>query len=260
MSSWSSTSLLSIINPRVLESMEALERIQAVVWKEEFWLPRNVTWEDMKSKPGRPMPEFQDLLYIFPISISFLIFRIFLETFVLDPLAKATVPMFSVVALLKKDVMGKVNGHIQHNGSVATGRKWNSKTKQGHKGVEKAKLQLQKLRETGFRFVTYSFLFLYGIWTMSDKSWLRDVELCFENIPFHAVTLEVRRYYMLEIGFYLSLSLTLVFDVKRKDFLAQMTHHVVTIVLLMGSWIVGAIRIGTLVLIVHDCADVFLEV
>ncbi|CAG0897806.1 unnamed protein product [Darwinula stevensoni] len=73
------------------------------------------------------------------------------------------------------------------------------------------------------------------------------------------VTLDVWWYYMLELGFYFSLSVTLMFDVKRKDFLAQMTHHVVTISLLMGSWINGATRVGSLILLVHDCADVFLE-
>ena len=75
-----------------------------------------------------------------------------------------------------------------------------------------------------------------------------------------AVSLDVQRYYLLELGFYLSLSLTLMFDVKRKDFLVQAVHHTVTIGLLIGSWIIGATRVGSLVLFVHDCADVFLEV
>ena len=64
--------------------METFEKLHAVVWKEEVWLPTNVTWDDMKSRPGRPMPEFRDLLYGFPIAIVFLLFRIFLQESVLD--------------------------------------------------------------------------------------------------------------------------------------------------------------------------------
>ena len=37
-------------------------------------------------------------------------------------------------------------------------------------------------------------------------------------------------------------------------------HHLTTIGLLGFSWICNLTRIGTLVLAVHDCADIFLEV
>ncbi|CAG0897805.1 unnamed protein product [Darwinula stevensoni] len=94
---------------------------------------------------------------------------------------------------------------------------------------------------------------------MADKPWLRDTYLCFTNLPFHPVTLDIWRYYMVELGFYASQLMTLPFDEKRKDYLAQMTHHVVTIGLLVGSWTSGTIRVGSLVLLVHDCADIFLQ-
>ena len=38
------------------------------------------------------------------------------------------------------------------------------------------------------------------------------------------------------------------------------THHVATILLLSLSWAVNLVRIGSLVLLIHDVADVFLEV
>ncbi|VDN27334.1 unnamed protein product [Gongylonema pulchrum] len=53
--------------------------------------------------------------------------------------------------------------------------------------------------------------------------------------------------------------LSLVFDVRRADF-AQMTlHHVITITLLFLSFAMNMIRVGTLILFSHDIADVFLE-
>ena len=74
------------------------------------------------------------------------------------------------------------------------------------------------------------------------------------------VSSDVRWYYMLELGFYFSLSVTLMFDIKRKDFLAHVTHHAITIGLLIGSWVMGGTRAGSLILLIHDSADVFLEV
>ena len=40
----------------------------------------------------------------------------------------------------------------------------------------------------------------------------------------------------------------------------MMVHHVATIVLLYFSWILNFVRVGSLVLVVHDAADTWLSV
>lgn len=65
---------------------------------------------------------------------------------------------------------------------------------------------------------------------------------------------------MISMAFYWSLSFSQFFDVKRKDFWQMFIHHIVTIVLLCFSWVANLTRIGSLVLLVHDSADIFLEV
>lgn len=65
---------------------------------------------------------------------------------------------------------------------------------------------------------------------------------------------------MISMSFYWSLMVSQFFDVKRKDFWQMFIHHIATIVLMALSWMVNLHRIGSLVLVVHDCADILLEV
>ncbi|GJQ85321.1 hypothetical protein Trydic_g10565 [Trypoxylus dichotomus] len=64
---------------------------------------------------------------------------------------------------------------------------------------------------------------------------------------------------MFSLAFYWSLCVSQFFDNKRKDFWQMFVHHIATIILMSFSWICNLIRIGTLVLVTHDCADIFLE-
>ena len=79
------------------------------------------------------------------------------------------------------------------------------------------------------------------------------------NYPYHKIEPDIWRYYMLELSFYWSLSISQWFDVKRKDFWEMFIHHNTTIALLMFSWTAHFTRIGSLILLVHDCADHLLE-
>ena len=80
------------------------------------------------------------------------------------------------------------------------------------------------------------------------------------NYPHHKIDRDVWWYYMIELSFYWSLCISQFYDVKRKDFWEMFIHHVTTIALMAFSWTCNLTRVGTLVLVIHDCADIFLEV
>uniref|UniRef100_A0A3B5MUI1 Ceramide synthase 3b n=1 Tax=Xiphophorus couchianus TaxID=32473 RepID=A0A3B5MUI1_9TELE len=91
------------------------------------------------------------------------------------------------------------------------------------------------------------------------KPWFYDLKEVWAEFPKQSMLPSQYWYYTLEMGFYLSLLLSLAFDVKRKDFKEQVIHHVATLTLLSFSWISNYIRIGTLVMAVHDSSDIVLE-
>ena len=45
-----------------------------------------------------------------------------------------------------------------------------------------------------------------------------------------------------------------------QDFPALMLHHVVTVALLLISYVINLVSIGLVIAVIHDVADVFLEV
>lgn len=117
---------------------------------------------------------------------------------------------------------------------------------------------LQKFCETSWRFVFYTFLFSYGMFTLWKEPWFWDHRLCWIGYP-HQIDQLTFYYYMLEAGFYASLLFSVMGDIKRKDFTEQLIHHVSTLSLILFSYAANYIRIGTLVMAVHDISDIFLE-
>ncbi|KAF7236385.1 Ceramide synthase 4 [Varanus komodoensis] len=112
---------------------------------------------------------------------------------------------------------------------------------------------------SSWRFTFYLTSFCTGLAVLFDKSWLWDHRECWTGYPQQPLLPSIFGYYMLQLSFYCSLVFTLPFDVKRKDFREQVAHHAITIFLISFSYCANYLRIGTLVMIIHDTADCFLE-
>ena len=111
-----------------------------------------------------------------------------------------------------------------------------------------------------WRCFYYTSVFLYGVLILWNKPWLWDIKYCWYNYPHHSIDRDVWYYYMVELSFYWALCISQFIDVKRKDFWEMFIHHLTTIALMAFSWTCNLTRVGTLVLGIHDCADIFLEV
>ncbi|XP_075759266.1 ceramide synthase 4 isoform X2 [Pelodiscus sinensis] len=117
----------------------------------------------------------------------------------------------------------------------------------------------KKFCEASWRFAFYFVSFFTGLAVLLDKPWFWDHRECWAGYPQQPLLPSVFWYYMLELSFYSSLVCTLPFDVKRKDLRQQVVHHAVTIFLISFSYCANYLRIGTLVMLIHDASDWILE-
>ncbi|KPI99069.1 LAG1 longevity assurance-like 6 [Papilio xuthus] len=118
---------------------------------------------------------------------------------------------------------------------------------------------LVKFCENSWRCIFYLYNFSYGLFVLWDKEWMWDIDQCYVGYPYHGITNDIWWYYMISTAFYWSLTISQFWDVRRKDFWQMFVHHITTIALLSFSWVCNLHRIGTLVLLVHDCADILLD-
>ncbi|XP_030477440.2 ASC1-like protein [Syzygium oleosum] len=79
--------------------------------------------------------------------------------------------------------------------------------------------------------------------------------------PDQKIKLKLKGLYMYASGFYIYSLFALVFwETRRSDFFVSMGHHVVSIILLVLSYMFRFARVGSIILALHDVSDVFMEV
>lgn len=112
-----------------------------------------------------------------------------------------------------------------------------------------------------FIFAAFTCVEVYAAW---GQPWVKDRKAFWTGctaIPCnYVVPTRVYFLYVLEIGFYCySIPALLFWETRRKDFLASLSHHVATLVLLLYSHYLNFTLVGAMVLLLHDCGDVFIE-
>jgi len=241
-------------------------------WNEDIWLPPNVTWSDLETsmnpKEGVRVARFADLWYPVPAAFIVIAIRYVFERCVFRPIGvhlglregkrrKANTNDILETTYAKSKIVDptSLQGLSDQLGMT---------TRQIERWFRVRRLQnkpttLDKFAETGWRCFYYTTVFLYGVLILWNKPWLWDIKYCWYNYPHHSIDRDVWYYYMVELSFYWALCISQFIDVKRKDFWEMFIHHLTTIALMAFSWTCNLTRVGTLVLGIHDCADIFLE-
>ena len=120
-------------------------------------------------------------------------------------------------------------------------------------------VKLRKFREAAWLFFSYSILLIFGCCVSISKPYVWDLSLLWADWHTHTIPTDAYIYYLIEIAHYLHLLFAEFVGVKKKDFIQMTIHHIVTLLLLYFSYAMNFVRIGVLILVIHDASDVFLE-
>uniref|UniRef100_A0A3Q3WRP8 Uncharacterized protein n=1 Tax=Mola mola TaxID=94237 RepID=A0A3Q3WRP8_MOLML len=236
-----------------------LSRLSELLWADWIWFPEGHGWADLKDHDDKVFPKPLDLWATVPIALCFLVVRQIFERAVATPLA-------SLLGVRdKKRVCAPPNPlleayfcstskHPTQSSAESLSKQTGCSAQYVQRWFRQRRNQdrpskLKKFREASWRFTFYLLAFFAGL------AVLLDVSTLFLTLFFQPLLPSQYWYYMIELGFYLSL----LFSVASDDFKEQIIHHVATIVLIGFSWLVNYIRAGTLIMLVHDASDYLME-
>lgn len=217
-------------------------------WSESLWLPVGYTWKDLESTPNRQKADINEL-YTIPVwVVVMLLGRYIFERNIATPFCHYLGIDVNFDKEKDQPYCDKPKSEL-NDSSIRRARKRKS-----------ARNHLKKATETCWRFVIYAIMLSIGTHVLFQNDWGLDNSKWIQRyIEDHEFTWDMKLYYQVELTFYLSLLISQFFDIKRKDFYHLFIHHVVTIVLLLVSYIDSTYRFGVVILYLHDCADVWME-
>ncbi|XP_023674698.1 ceramide synthase 2-like [Paramormyrops kingsleyae] len=244
-----------------------MEFLNQWLWRHEYWLPPGVTWKDMEDLESYPLP--QDLLPTLGLALAFIALRHVFERLVALPLSswlgvrdRVRIPAAPVPAL--EDFYGSRGNQPSQREVLGLAKQCDLTRRQVEVWFRCRRNQdrptnTKKFCEACWRFAFYLTAFSAGLASLLHSPWFWDRTTCWKAYPRQPVQTAHYWYYLLELGFYWSLLFCVSVDIKRKDFKEQIIHHVAAIVLLGFSYCSNYVRIGTLVMLVHDSSDFLLE-
>ncbi|XP_060725333.1 ceramide synthase 2 isoform X1 [Tachysurus vachellii] len=248
-------------------NIPSMELINEWLWRQEYWLPPGITWKDLEQMEGSPFP--RDLLISLPLALGFIGLRKVFERFIAFPLSRllgvkdkmrlSASPAPSLEAFYNKHSRQPAQNELSNLMKQSSLTQKQIEIWFRHRRNQDRPSNTKKFCEASWRFVFYLISFIGGLASLIKTPWFWEQKECWRGYPQQPVESVHYWYYMLELGFYWSLLLCVSVDVKRKDFKEQIVHHIATIFLLGFSYCANYIRVGTLVMLVHDSSDFLLE-
>ncbi|KAG0306983.1 sphingosine N-acyltransferase lag1 [Dissophora globulifera] len=122
-----------------------------------------------------------------------------------------------------------------------------------------------RFAEQGWICIYYSFSWVTGMYclqlTPTWKNWLVwfHTDQFLDSYPLTALPVITKYYYYLQFAFWIQQLFVLGIEAPRKDFLATISHHLVTVSLISFSLGLNVTTFGTAVFVAMDLADIVLS-
>ncbi|GAA96775.1 hypothetical protein E5Q_03446 [Mixia osmundae IAM 14324] len=132
------------------------------------------------------------------------------------------------------------------------GRAWGIK-KQG---------DIMRFAEQGWSLAYYTVFWLMGAHIMATSPYSPypdfDLSRMWRGYPFITISAHSKWYYLVQTAFIIQQLIVLNIEKKRKDFTQMLSHHIITIALVVASYTTNNTPIGTAILSVMDFTDIVL--
>ena len=123
-----------------------------------------------------------------------------------------------------------------------------------------------KFSESAWKLVFYSFSLTWGTYLAYSEGYIMRGEEGLISMWEYMDTWRrnlvphINLFVMFELGAYFSMTFChLVLETRRSDFVEMLIHHIVTIMLIWGARLMGAVPVTVVTLPLHDANDVLLE-
>ncbi|WJX63217.1 ASC1-like protein [Trifolium repens] len=132
--------------------------------------------------------------------------------------------------------------------------------------TDDSRKKIRKFKESAWKCVYFLSAEIFALSVTYNEPWFTDTRYFWvgpgnQRWPDQKIKLKLKGLYMYGAGFYSYSILALIFwETRRSDFGISMTHHVASLSLIVLSYIFRFVRIGSVVLALHDATDVFLEI
>lgn len=118
---------------------------------------------------------------------------------------------------------------------------------------------IQRFEEQGWYLIYYIASFSFGFYNYCGSEYFLNMDYFFIDWPHDQMTGIFKVYYLFELACWLQQIFILNIEERRKDHIQMFSHHIITCLLVTGSYYYYFTRIGHVILIIMDVVDIFLS-
>ncbi|KAG8836214.1 hypothetical protein FRC17_008950 [Serendipita sp. 399] len=130
-----------------------------------------------------------------------------------------------------------------------------------HYGIKKES-KIERFAEQGYAVIYFTLSGSLGLWTMYKylPTWYFRTEYFWIDYPHTEFPGTLKVYYLLQTAYWLQQFLLLVLKIEkpRSDFTELVAHHIVTLWMVLWSYIINLTLIGNAIFLTMDWSDVFI--
>lgn len=112
-----------------------------------------------------------------------------------------------------------------------------------------------KFVESGWFSIYYLVVTTWGYFLFRDDIWWYNDRYFWDGYPY-PIDLDMKTFYFVSLAFWIQSLLSFAFEPPRKDAKSLLFHHLLTIYMIILSYVTGLVRYGAAILMLHNFADI----